>query len=73
MKTYYEAPDPYEPAPGDPPAVFLAGGITGVADWQRAAARSRSRCWSRGRRWTTRRGGSWRGRTRGYPRVADVH
>ncbi|MGR6920869.1 nucleoside 2-deoxyribosyltransferase domain-containing protein [[Actinomadura] parvosata] len=43
MKTYYEAPDPYEPAPGDPPAVFLAGGITGVADWQREAARELGR------------------------------
>ncbi|MEV0822008.1 nucleoside 2-deoxyribosyltransferase domain-containing protein [Nonomuraea rubra] len=39
MSPYYEAPGYYEPAPGDPPAVFLAGGITGVADWQREAAR----------------------------------
>ncbi|WP_188193156.1 nucleoside 2-deoxyribosyltransferase domain-containing protein [Nonomuraea sp. SYSU D8015] len=38
MRSYFEAPDPYEPAPGDPPAVFLAGGITGVEDWQRRAA-----------------------------------
>ncbi|MFI7701071.1 nucleoside 2-deoxyribosyltransferase domain-containing protein [Nonomuraea sp. NPDC049480] len=38
IRTYYEAPDPYEPAAGDPPAVFLAGGITGVEDWQRRAA-----------------------------------
>ncbi|MEV0390963.1 nucleoside 2-deoxyribosyltransferase domain-containing protein [Nonomuraea sp. NPDC050643] len=35
---YFEAPDYYEPGPGDPPAVFLAGGITGVEDWQRRAA-----------------------------------
>ncbi|SEG96786.1 Nucleoside 2-deoxyribosyltransferase like [Nonomuraea solani] len=38
MNGYFEAPDYYEPAPGDPPAVFLAGGITGVEDWQRRAA-----------------------------------
>ncbi|GAA3550052.1 hypothetical protein GCM10022419_032960 [Nonomuraea rosea] len=38
MRPYYEAPDYYEPSPGDPPAVFLAGGITGVEDWQRRAA-----------------------------------
>ncbi|MGP3957953.1 nucleoside 2-deoxyribosyltransferase domain-containing protein [Nonomuraea sp. 3N208] len=38
IRTYYEAPDSYEPASGDPPAVFLAGGITGVEDWQRRAA-----------------------------------
>ncbi|GAA2209053.1 hypothetical protein GCM10009850_045110 [Nonomuraea monospora] len=43
MSAYYEAPDYYEPAPGDPPAVFLAGGITGVADWQREAARALGR------------------------------
>lgn len=43
IRTYYEAPDPYEPAPGDPPAVFLAGGITGVEDWQRHAAQSLGR------------------------------
>lgn len=30
---YFEAPDYYEPTDGDPPAVFLAGGITGVARW----------------------------------------
>ncbi|UBU17419.1 nucleoside 2-deoxyribosyltransferase domain-containing protein [Nonomuraea gerenzanensis] len=41
---YYEAPDYYSPAAGDPPAVFLAGGITGVADWQREAARVLGRC-----------------------------
>ncbi|MGW0811202.1 nucleoside 2-deoxyribosyltransferase domain-containing protein [Nonomuraea sp. NPDC002799] len=38
VRAYYEAPDYYVPAPGDPPAVFLAGGITGVEDWQRRAA-----------------------------------
>ncbi|MFB4274334.1 MULTISPECIES: nucleoside 2-deoxyribosyltransferase domain-containing protein [unclassified Nonomuraea] len=43
MSAYFEAPDPYEPAPGDPPAVFLAGGITGVADWQSGAARELGR------------------------------
>src|SRR4051794_41365713 len=37
-KRYYEAPEPYAPLPEDPPAVFLAGGITGVEDWQREAA-----------------------------------
>jgi hypothetical protein len=31
---YFEAPDYYRPAAGDPPAVFLAGGITGCPDWQ---------------------------------------
>lgn len=36
---YYECPDVYEPAPGDPVAVFLAGGITGVGDWQSRAVR----------------------------------
>lgn len=30
---YFEAPDPYEPQEGDPPAVFLAGGISGCPDW----------------------------------------
>ncbi|MEW2546576.1 nucleoside 2-deoxyribosyltransferase domain-containing protein [Streptomyces sp. NPDC047002] len=39
MVTYIECPALYEPAPGDPPAVFLAGGITGVQDWQREAVR----------------------------------
>lgn len=35
---YVEAPEPYRPEPGDGPMVFAAGGITGVADWQRAVA-----------------------------------
>ena len=35
---YYEAPHPYRPRPGDPPAVFLAGGITGVERWHDHAA-----------------------------------
>jgi hypothetical protein len=30
---YFEAPNYYEPADGDPPAVFLAGGITGCPRW----------------------------------------
>lgn len=30
---YVEAPDYYRPRAGDPPAVFLAGGITGVERW----------------------------------------
>ncbi|WBP92171.1 nucleoside 2-deoxyribosyltransferase domain-containing protein [Kitasatospora cathayae] len=35
---YFEAPDDYEPAPGDPLSVFLGGGITGCPDWQAPAA-----------------------------------
>ena len=35
---YFEAPDYYRPAPLDPPAVFLAGGITGCTDWQAGPA-----------------------------------
>jgi len=36
---YFECPAQYEPAPGDLPVVFLAGGIVGCPDWQiRAAA-----------------------------------
>jgi hypothetical protein len=35
---YVEPPDYYEPSPGDPPAVFLAGGITGVERWHDRAA-----------------------------------
>jgi Nucleoside 2-deoxyribosyltransferase like len=35
---YVEAPTYYKPAENDPPAVFLAGGITGVTDWQASAA-----------------------------------
>ncbi|MFJ3221321.1 nucleoside 2-deoxyribosyltransferase domain-containing protein [Kitasatospora sp. NPDC086801] len=35
---YFEAPDYYRPAAGDPPAVFLAGGITGCTDWQAGLA-----------------------------------
>jgi hypothetical protein len=34
---YIEAPEPYQPAPGDGPSIFLAGGITGCPDWQREA------------------------------------
>lgn len=30
---YFEAPTYYRPQPADPPAVFLAGGITGVERW----------------------------------------
>jgi hypothetical protein len=30
---YYEAPNYYERQAGDPPAVFLAGGITGCPPW----------------------------------------
>ncbi|MGQ4514871.1 nucleoside 2-deoxyribosyltransferase domain-containing protein [Streptomyces sp. DW26H14] len=37
MVTYIECPDVYEPAADDLPSVFLAGGITGVEDWQREA------------------------------------
>lgn len=35
---YFESPTYYTPAVGDPPAVFLAGGITGVTDFQSVAA-----------------------------------
>jgi SAM-dependent methyltransferase len=35
---YVEAPDYYLPDAGDPPAVFLAGGITGVGRWHDHAA-----------------------------------
>lgn len=31
------APESYQPLPGDGPSIFLAGGITGVADWQSRA------------------------------------
>ncbi|KDN72970.1 hypothetical protein DF19_07255 [Streptomyces olindensis] len=37
LPNYYECPDTYQPAPDHPPAVFLAGGITGVEDWQTPA------------------------------------
>lgn len=30
---YFEAPNYYKPTPDDPPAVFLAGGITGCPRW----------------------------------------
>lgn len=30
---YFESPTYYRPEPGDPPAVFLAGGITGCPRW----------------------------------------
>ncbi|MEO3754523.1 nucleoside 2-deoxyribosyltransferase domain-containing protein [Streptomyces sp. B6B3] len=33
QRLYYEAPTYYRPQPADPPAVFLAGGITGVERW----------------------------------------
>ncbi|MFD5319712.1 nucleoside 2-deoxyribosyltransferase domain-containing protein [Streptomyces sp. NPDC127098] len=35
---YVEAPRRYSPEPGDPPSVFLAGGISDCPDWQREAA-----------------------------------
>lgn len=35
---YFECPAVYEPAAGDPPVVFVAGGVVGVEDWQTAAA-----------------------------------
>ncbi|MER5863138.1 nucleoside 2-deoxyribosyltransferase domain-containing protein [Kitasatospora sp. NPDC002040] len=38
MTTYIVAPQSYLPAPGGPAAVFLAGGISGCADWQAEAA-----------------------------------
>lgn len=34
---YIEAPIEYQPDPDDPPAVFLAGGITSCPDWQATA------------------------------------
>jgi hypothetical protein len=33
---YVEAPRDHRPVDGDGPSVFLAGGITGVVDWQAA-------------------------------------
>jgi hypothetical protein len=36
---YVEAPEPYEPAPGDGPSIFLAGGITTCPDWQQTVRR----------------------------------
>lgn len=36
-RLYYEAPRYYHPQPADPPAVFLAGGITGVKAWHARA------------------------------------
>lgn len=36
---YVEAPARYRPAAGDPPSVFLAGGITHCPSWQPRAAR----------------------------------
>jgi len=36
---YFEAPEYYRPQPADPPAVFLAGGITGCSDWQAEAVK----------------------------------
>lgn len=38
-KRYVEAPKRYLPGVADPPAVFLAGGITGCPDWQQEARR----------------------------------
>jgi len=38
MSRYFEAPDYYRPRPFDAPAVFLAGGITGVERWHDHAA-----------------------------------
>ncbi|NUT46118.1 MAG: hypothetical protein HOV94_02190 [Saccharothrix sp.] len=32
-RPYFEAPEYYRPGPGDPPAVFLAGTISGVPRW----------------------------------------
>ncbi|TDX84921.1 nucleoside 2-deoxyribosyltransferase domain-containing protein [Amycolatopsis arida] len=37
---YVEAPEYYQQAAGDPPAVFLAGGLSGVADWRAEVAAS---------------------------------
>ncbi|WP_405488567.1 nucleoside 2-deoxyribosyltransferase domain-containing protein [Streptomyces sp. NBC_00096] len=37
---YIEAPAVHRPAPGDPPSVFLAGGITHCPPWQSPAARA---------------------------------
>lgn len=38
---YVQAPASYEPSPGDPPVVFIAGGITGTPpSWQKAVARA---------------------------------
>lgn len=34
---YFEAPDYYRPVKGDPPAVFLAGGITNCPRWHEHA------------------------------------
>lgn len=36
---YYEAPNVYTPKLGDPPSVFLAGGIPGVEPWHDDAIR----------------------------------
>lgn len=35
--TYVECPTVYRPGLGDPSSIFLAGGITGVEDWQAEA------------------------------------
>jgi hypothetical protein len=43
LMRYVEAPNPYSPDPWSPPAVFLAGGITGCPRWHddaRAAFRA---------------------------------
>ncbi|WP_328300940.1 nucleoside 2-deoxyribosyltransferase domain-containing protein [Streptomyces sp. NBC_00435] len=37
---YVEAPAVHRTAPGDPPSVFLAGGITHCPPWQSSAARA---------------------------------
>lgn len=36
---YIEAPENWEKTPNSPPALFLAGGITGCPDWQNRVAR----------------------------------
>lgn len=38
MTRYVEAPAVHRPGPGDPPSVFLAGGITHCPQWQPDAA-----------------------------------
>ncbi|MGW6707651.1 nucleoside 2-deoxyribosyltransferase domain-containing protein [Streptomyces sp. NPDC054956] len=40
---YVEAPAEYRPEPGDPPSVFLAGGITHCPAWQPRAAAALAR------------------------------
>lgn len=40
QQLYFEAPDYYRPQPTDPPAIFLAGGITGVERWHTHAIKT---------------------------------